>query len=284
MTTWRSFWDGWGRAAALWPVLGLLYVVDTAVAAALAGPFVSHLAGVFGYSTMAPQLADSIDLSWLIEAGFAWKPGGLRWLLYPLVPLVAWLTATLLRGGVLGALAGGDRLSWTGFIRDCGRFFWRLLFLPLLFVPLAILLGLMFVVLYALLGSAMDSEQLALARNASRVALLVFLGYLLQTALDYARIGLVLEPARSVVRHALRATWFLIRWFPQVVVLALAFRAVALLMVAVYPVLLGVSPLLNAVALALLVQQLSMLALSWQRLAMLGAQMELYVKKTGRQG
>ncbi|MBI4491901.1 MAG: hypothetical protein HY690_03810, partial [Chloroflexi bacterium] len=53
MTIWRYFSTGWLRAASLWPVVLLLYLMDTGFAALLAAPPASQLAAIFGRSALA---------------------------------------------------------------------------------------------------------------------------------------------------------------------------------------------------------------------------------------
>ncbi len=249
----------------------LLYLVDGCLALVLAIPPATRLADLFGHSAMAPDLLGPLTLNLLVEMSDGGQGIPLPRPLYLLAPLLSLLVATFLRGGALGALAGEPGLfRWTDFFSNCARFFGRLLLLLLFYVPGFLVVGLLSLLL---LGLARFS---ALPTAAAGAALLAFLLFLLLTTLDYARISLVLDPERSVPRHAGRALLFLGRRFPQVVVLGLGFALAAALIAVAYPGLVQLSPLFGAFLPGLLAQQAVALLGSWQRVASLGGEMALY--------
>ena len=277
MSVIRSFARGWKVAAALWPVLLLAYLVDTALAAVAAIPPATQLAGVFGHSSMARDFLGPVSMDWLVEVPGTLDVTLFPWPLYLLVPLLYLLLATFLRGGILGSLVGGAAgFAWPGFFADCARLFWRLLLLSLFYIPGATVLLLVYLGLNVPLSALGGLGQPAEAVLGLRVALLLFLVLMLMAALDYARVSLALEPQRSLWRHAGLGFWFLLRRLYLVAPLAIAFALVAALFAAAYPGLLLLSPVFNTLWVALLVQQLSMLLLTWQRVATLGGEMALY--------
>ncbi len=272
MAIWRSFWKGWARATALWPVVILLYLVGTALGLIMAIPPANQLAQVFGHSAMAPDLMGPYSLDWLIEVPGSRDALSFPWPLYLLVPALFLLVGTFLRGGTLATLVwGAPPFRWTNFFADCARFFGRFLLLLLLFIPGLILVGLLYLGINLLLNLAPDGIATAL-----RLAVLSFLLFLLLLAMDYARISLVVEPERSTWRHAGRGGRFLLRRFPQVLLLEIGFLLVAALFGAIYPSLLQFTPLDATTFLAPLVQQLVILLLTWQRVATLGGEVALY--------
>ncbi len=282
MAIWRSFWKGCKRATALWPVVLLLYLVETALALVMAVPPAAQLAGVFGHSAMAPDLLGPITLDWLMEAEGNGDATFFPWPLYLLGPLLFLLLGTFLRGGTLGAIVwGAPPFRWTAFFSDCARFFWGFLFLLFFFLPGLIVVGLIFLGLNLLLVLVPSSGSTELVVTGLRAAALPFLLFLLLMAVDYARVSLVLAPERSLWRHAGRAVSFTVRRFPQVALLGLAFVLVAALFGALYPALLQIPVVAGSVFLAPLLQQLSMLLLSWQRVASLGAEVALYREGQG---
>jgi hypothetical protein len=277
MSVIRSFWHGWRVAATLWPVVLLAYLVDTAMAALAAIPPVTQLAGIFGHSSMAPELLGPVSLDWLVETTGTGDGRPFPWLLYLVVPLLYLLLVTFLRGGLLGSLVeDAADFSWPDFFADCARLFWRLLLLTLFYLPGFIALFLIFLLLSLPLAAAESAGLPSAVVTGLRVGLALLLFLLLMAALDYARVSLALEPRRSLWRHAARGFWFSLRRIYLVAPLAIAFALVAALFAAAYPALLWAFPAVNDLWLALLVQQLSMLALNWQRVATLGGEMALY--------
>lgn len=273
-STWRCFWRGWGTAAALWPVILLLYAVDVAFALVLAIPPAAQLAGIFGRSTMAAELIGPMSLGLLTEVWIGSEGAAFSWPLYLLVPLLFLLVATFLRGGTLAALAREPReFRWAAFFSDCARFFGRFLVLLLFFAPGLLLVGLLVFLARLLLGLLGIS---GLGMAAAVGALLAFLLFLLLMAMDYARISLVLDPERSAPRHLGRALWFLVRRLPRAILLGLGFALAAALIAAAYPALLLAFPLIGTPLPAAVAQQLVVLLATWQRVAMLGGEMALY--------
>ena len=277
MSVLRSFWKGCKRATALWPALLLLYLVDVAFALLLVVPPVDRLAELFGHSAMAPELLGPVALDWLVELPAGLDGSFFPWPLYPLVLLPFFLVGTFLRGGTLGALVRGvPPFRWTDFFFDAARFFWRLLLLLPFFIPGLIVAGLIFLGINLLLGLVPSSGTAETVVTALRAAALPFLLFLLLLAVDYARVSLVLAPERSLWRHVGRGAWFLMRRFHRVVPLGLAFALVAALFGALYPALLQLPVVAGSFFLAPLLQQLTVLLLTWQRVASLGGEVALY--------
>jgi hypothetical protein len=219
---------------------------------------------------MAPELLGPLTTNLTLEASGGMDPSSLPWQPYLLAPVAALLVGTFLRGGILGALAGErSGFRWKAFLSDCARFFGRFVVLLLLFAP-ALLVGVLLVAGASLRITAPASTLL------TWLAVAGLFGAMLGMAMDYARVSLVLEPERSVLRHFARGVSFVFRRFPQVVLLGLGFALVAALLAGLYPALVQLSPLFAALAPALLVQQLVALLGSWQRIAMLGGEMALF--------
>ena len=277
MAIWRSFWKGWGRATALWPVVLLLYLVDTTLALILAVPPTTQLAGLFGHSAMASDLLGPVSLDWLIETTGGGDTTFFPWPLYLLTPVLYLLMGTFLRGGTVGALAwGAPPFRWTDFFSDCARFFWRFLLLLPLFIPGLIVTGLLFAGFNLLVGLMPSMGPAGAVAAGLRMAALPFLLLLLLLAMDYARVSLVLAPERSLWSHAARGFSFLVRRFHRVIPLGLAFALIAALFGALYPALLQLPAVAGSVFLAPLLQQLTILLLSWQRVGSLGGEVALF--------
>jgi hypothetical protein len=71
-----------------------------------------------------------------------------------------------------------------------------------------------------------------------------------------------------------------VRRLPHALLLGLAFALVAALIAGLYPALLQISPLFGVLLPALLVQQVIAVLGSWQRIAMLGGEMELFRRES----
>lgn len=271
---WRSFWKGWRSAGALWPVVLLLYLVDTALALVLAIPPGVQLAQLFGRSTMAAELLGPYSLDWVIETTDGGDQFTFPWPLLLLVPLLSLLVGTFLRGGTLAALAAGPaEFRWVDFFSDCARFFGRFLLLLFLFVPGLLAVGLAALVARLILGLLPVPEA---AGSLGLVAILAFSIFLLLAVLDYARISLVLDPERPTARHVGRSVRFVVGRFPRVVLLGLGFALAAALIAAAYPALLQLSPFFDTFVAGLVAQQSVILLATWQRVAQLGGEMALY--------
>ena len=274
---WHSFIGGWGRAARLWPLVLLLYAVDTAFALVMTVPPASQLFAAFGYSAMAPQLVNVPSLDMLVELLSNTDLTGFPWLLYLLIPLVSMSVTTFLRGGVLEALARGENsISAAEFFAACVRLFPRLLIillcLPAGFLAIGAVAAILGLLLGTLVGLLFGSAGVVVA------AVIQPLGIVLLLAMaDYSRVSLVLDPERSVFRHLGRGVRFVVLRIAVAGPLALAFWATTALIAALYPLLLGPWPILSGFWAAFIVQQLAALLASWQRVAMLGGEMHLFV-------
>lgn len=271
----HSFTYGWRIARRLWPIVVLTYLAEAIFAGAMAGPVASQISVVFGHSAMAADLTGPVTLDWLLELGNGADLSGFPWLLYLIAPIVSALITTFLRGGMLGALSGGSgQFTWRQFFSDCGRYFWRLLVILLLIVPaflLFILVSLMTLRVGFGPGGGLD-----LAPAFARGILGLLLLFLLPAILDYARISLVLEPRRSLFRHIGRSLKFVVLRFPAMLLLGLAFWACALAIAALWPAALALFSLQMGFIAAFMIQQVSAILASWQRVAMLGGEMNLF--------
>ena len=198
--------------------------------------------------------------------------------LYPLVAAIALITGTFLRGGVLGTLAREDEpFRWSDFFADCGRFFLRLTLMLLFFVPGLIMLAVIFAPAGLSVGLMLGFDP---AAAAILLGLLSLLLALLRAAMDYSRVSLVLDPSSSIFRHMWRGLAFLVRRFPGVLLLALAFWLAALLIILAFPALAAGTTLASTLVWVIMAQQLVTLAHTWERVASLAGEMDLYRKWT----
>lgn len=258
----------------MWPVVLLLYLVDTALALVLVQPPAAHLERLFGRSAMAPGLSGPITMNMLAEVASYDSTFSIPLGIYPLVAAIALVTGTFLRGGVLGTMAReGGPFRWSDFFADCGRFFPRLALMLLFFIPGLVMVAAIFAPAGLLTGLLLGYDPTGAAILLGLLSLLLAL---LRASMDYARISLVLDPGRSIFRHLWRGLAFLVRRFPGVLLLALAFWLATLLIILAYPALAAGTTLASTLVPAIVAQQLATFIHTWERVASLAGEMDLY--------
>jgi len=235
----RAIAAGFRRCFAAPGMVLALWWVNLLVAMPAALLMSASLRRSIGSSLIHQKLRDGFDTPWFGE--FAAAARGIEQAFTPsrLMPaafldnLEDWLTGALfdklpllvilglfyaaiwalLLGGVLRRLAG-ERLGIAGFLRDGGRFFWRLL-------RLAVLSGLLYAAVYGLqrglfagleeITRDVTAETTVLGYSVAVYLLTALLLTLIHMVFGYAKIATVVEDRRSVVLAVLRALRFVAR-------------------------------------------------------------------------
>jgi hypothetical protein len=207
---------GIGRSAAEPRLAALLWLANLLPASIVALPVGSLLRGSLANAPEADRLLDGPSIGVLTE--LAQQSGSFGAALNPVVlaaAALALLLNALTAGGALEALTGGDERSLAHrFGRGAGRFFGR-------FVRAGLAAGVLALIVAGLLATVMraagrrleDSawEPMGLALAAVRLLLVGTTLVVVLMALDFARIRLVKEDARGVVRLLLGSLFLVLR-------------------------------------------------------------------------
>ena len=303
MNSWNAFRTGLSRALRYWWVLLILFVVNLASALPLAVLPALGLAAEFGHRPAIRQAADGVDAWLIIEtlmaplSGSALRPlptspargggdgGGWPELTHRLqqatllglvtaamLPLLAWLPAAFLNGGLLLIYADAPQpFRWRRFLWGCWHWFGAFLLLgaaqvvtsSVLFVPVA--------------GAAMGAVAAAGGwLTWVVVPLLALIAVLWLALMECTRIVAVVGETRYVVRAFGEAARFIFRRpLPVAGLYGLALLLLALLHALYHWGLMPHLPL-DWWPLVLLVQQTFILARLWARLARLAGGVTLY--------
>lgn len=292
MAGWTAFRGGLGRATRYGWLLALLFVVNLFSGLCLAAlPAVSLLGPA--HRPAVRQAADGVD-AWLVvetllstlqaqtlglaageaapQAGFL-QAGMTALLALLLVPIAAWLPGSFLGGGLLLTyLEAPQPFRLRRFLWGCWRWFGAFLLLGLVQGGAALLL-------FTALGAL--AVALAIGVGAwtawATVPLLVCSAALWLAWSELSRVAAVAGATRNVARAALDAARFLFRHLRAAALLYGAALALLLLVHALFRlVLLPLLPL-DFWPLAMVGQQLFILARLWARLVRLGGGVTLWL-------
>lgn len=194
---------------------------------------------------------------------------------------------TFAAGGILDLFDGGGPPSFERFMSASASYFGR-------FLRLAILLGILYWILYHYVLSGLSTLVGDLTRNTvdervvfawTALKYLVFVALLVQVNIlsDYGKILSVLEKRHSVILAVLRALRLEVRHPVRVIGLYLAVSLVGVLLLVIYGFVApgGLQQSWGGVMLALVLGQLYILSRIWTRFLFLASQTELCRSLTG---
>jgi hypothetical protein len=261
----------------------ILYVVNVVFAVVVAFPFLAIVQTELGNSLLGMNVRP-VDLMWIGEAILKHQDA--------LAAIVAGFVACgfaylalhiFLNGGIVGRLLDREGpSSLAAFAGDCGRYFWR--FVRLFLVSLAFLvltLGIMMKLVSALFAPLTESavtEWLPLILSNVHFLIALLLLSIVHMIIDYARIAVVADEERKVLkalRHAL--TFLRKRFFRAWAIYLLIVAATVGGSVVFYVVLgrLGAPVVVQAIA-ALVWMQIYVAFRIWIRTLFVAAQAEFY--------
>jgi hypothetical protein len=218
MGVFKAAGSGIARASRRPRLLLILWVINVLFALLIAGPFFALFSSDLGHSLLGRNL-QALDFIWLGDLIFRYQDVAPAALAAVAIPVVLYaLVYVFLNGGIIGRLLDGEgRTTLQSFFSDCGRYFWRfvrLFLVSLLFYALAF--G---VVLEAVAALLKPISEKALTEWPDfwisafhSVAALLFLS-LVHMIFDYARIRVVAEDDRQVLRALIAALRFVGRRF-----------------------------------------------------------------------
>jgi hypothetical protein len=261
----------------------ILYVVNLAFAAVVAAPFLLLVQNELGHSFLGSNLRP-VDIMWLGEAVLKYQEA-LPALLGGLAAAAAlyFVLHIFLNGGIVGRLLDREgRTTLEPFFGDCGRYFWRfvrLFLVSLVFLVLnfAVILRL-FSALFEPAGKAAATEWLPLILSNLHLLATLLLLSVVRMIIDYARIAVVADGERKVLRALRHALKFLGKRFFRAWAIYLVLAVLSLAGMVLFHVVfnrLG-APGVRWVVAGLVWMQIYVLFRIWVRTLFVAAQAEYY--------
>lgn len=283
MSIFKAIFKGMGATLRKPRLLVILYVANLAFAVVAAAPFLLLIQRELGHSFLGSNIRP-VDVMWLGEAVLKYQEalpallGGLA-----AIAVLYFALQIFLNGGIFGRLLDREgRTTLEPFFADCGGYFWR--FVRLFLVSL-IFLALSFAVVLRLLSAlfapaseAAATEWLPLILSNIHLLAALLLLSVVRMIIDYARIAVVADGERKVLRALRHALKFLGKRFFRAWALYLILAALSLAgMVLFHAVFnrLG-APGVPWVVAGLVWMQLDVLFRIWVRTLFVAAQAEYY--------
>jgi hypothetical protein len=279
----KAILNGVGTTCRKPRIVVILYVINLVFAGLVAVPFLFIVQGDLGHSVLG-MVVQPFDLPWIEEAAFTYQTA-LPGLLGSLVAagIVYLILQVFLNGGIVGRLLDKEGpASLAEFAGDCGRYFWRYVRLFLVSLIFFILtLGLIMRLVSALfepLSEAAMTEWLPLILSNLHLLIALLLLSIVHMIVDYARIAVVADEERRVLRALRHALTFLRKRFFRAWAIYLLIVALTVAGAIVYFVVLGRlnAPSVAATVAGLVWMQLFMVFRSWIRTLFVAAQAEFY--------
>jgi hypothetical protein len=228
-------------------ILVNLWIINAVYALLVAAPMAALIQKDLGHSLLGRNLR-SFDMIWLGDVIFKFQdavPALRAWALAAM--LLYFILYVFLNGGTIGRLV--DREGPTNlqaFFGDCGKYFWRFVRLSLISLAFDILaFGLMMNVVSALMNPALENartEWTVLLLNNAHTLIALLLLTIVHMIFDYARILVVSEDERRVLRSPGAAFKFLGGRFFRAWALYLLVAAGLLAGTALYFIVAGILP------------------------------------------
>jgi len=282
-----SIRDGLRAAARHQKLTGLLWAWYGLLALVPALPVWRWWNQVLGASPEGAAVLKRFDLGVFLDLARTEGVGGLGLMSAAVAAAgaIALVSSAFAFGGILEVFgADGDRRSFMHrFFRGGGHFFWRFLRLAIMAGLGALLVtGALSALMTALTKPLVDSEwepgwYLA---NAATVAIVLLSAALFLLALDYARIRVARDDARSMLKAYASALGFVLGRLFTAYGIAVAFLTVETALVVLYLAYETNAPAAGtwpAIALLILLQQLVVLGRVFVRVAMVGAERHFYM-------
>lgn len=218
MTVFKAIGNGAGTASRRPLVLVTLWVTNLVFALLVVAPWAALVRADLGHSLLGRSL-HAVDFLWLGEVAYRYQNAAPALLAGFLVPLAIYFALSVfLNGGIIGRLLDREgRTTLQAFFADCGRHFGRfvrLFLVSIVFYALAfgVILGL-FSMITARAAERARTEWTPLGLSWARTLIALLLLSLVHMVFDYARIFIVAEDERRVLRALGKALAFLGRRF-----------------------------------------------------------------------
>jgi hypothetical protein len=287
----KSYIQGIKRATSERKMLLLLWLFNVLFASVIYFQFSDYLRDVFGASAAAANFLKTLDFNVIVEM-LTFDGAGLSavFSLAMFLALVYGIFSIFLSGGILQTLFAGRGLDAPGdkrrlapvFFRGAGKFFGR--FFRLFLYSLVLWAGAVVVMMIPamVLGSVSQSstnEALMFYLGLATGLVALFLIFLIMMIVDYARIRIVVEDSRAVLKSLLRSIGFVFRRFGKTLALYYLFLLTCFVVIALYCVIsTGIKTYsILPILIAFLVGQVFILAREWLKVGLQVAQMDLFL-------
>jgi len=287
----RSY--GYGiREATLQPkMISVLWLINLLFATVFFYTVFNFLARTIGKSQASDTLLQRLDFNFIFEL-LVHHGGAVHTMLclFLILTFTYSLASIFLNGGILFTIAHpmrmtaakGEKERFAGmFFQGAGKFFGRFFRLCIY----SLLLWVLFIILHVLLNLAFrpltasgTNEQIMLYLFWVRLAIGLFLIFLIRMILDYTRIKIVLEDTRYVFRSLLQTMVFIFRNFGKTLALYYLLIITAIILFLIYW---GLKSLITSGSLfpiltAFIIGQIFIISRGWLKIALQAAQMEFY--------
>jgi hypothetical protein len=287
----RSYGYGIREATVQPKMISVLWLINLLFATVFFYTVFNFLAKTIGKSQVSATLLHKLDFNFIFEL-LVYHGGTARTILclFLILVFVYSLVSIFLNGGILFTIALSTRMAavekreerFAGiFFQGAGKFFGRFFRLCIY----SLLLWVLFIILHVLLNLAFrpltsggTNEQMMLYLFWVRLAICLFLIFLIRMILDYTRIKIVLEDTRYVFRSLLRTISFVFRNFGKTLALYYLLIVTAVILCLIYW---GLKSLIAQGSLfpiltAFIIGQIFIISRGWLKIALQAAQMEFY--------
>lgn len=286
-----SYGNGIKRAFLEPKMVVVLWLMNFVSASVVFFLFSGYLSDVIGNRLAAARFIKGFDFETFFELT-AHKGEALHWILYVAFILVFlyYGISLFLHGGILAILksrgvaanAGGQIKRFApAFFQGAGKFFGRFFRLTLY----ALLLWLVGGVIYYILNLLMNlltaggtNETAIYYRYWARGIIILFLYFLIRMICDYARIRIVVEDTKAVLRTLLQAIQFVFQNFFKTLVLYYSMLITGLIVFAVYWIVQKMvsRETLLPILIAFFIGQIFILSRGWLKIALQAAQLRFF--------
>jgi hypothetical protein len=213
-----------------------LWVINLLFSLVVIAPLYLLLQNEFSRSLLENQMAQGNNLLiWMGDFIFKYRdfyPALLGWIL---VPLMLYLFFNIfLSGGVMGRIVSPyEKISWSNFLSDCGKYFYRFFRVFLIsLIGFIIFFGVIYRLISALfeiwIKNASTEWPLIIISNLKFI-IAVLLFSIVRMFFDYVKIRLVMEDSKKAVRSTLLNFTFLGKRFLKAWILYLLVGIVAVI-------------------------------------------------------
>jgi len=264
-------------------LLIILYVVNAVFALVAAFPFLALIQEDLGHSLLG-SFVQPVDLMWLGEAVLEHQDSLMALLAGLAAAALVYLVLHIfLNAGIVGRLLDREgRATLPAFTADCGRYFWRFVRLFLVALVFYVLtLGIFMSLVSALfkpLAESAVTEWLPLILSNIHFLIALLLLSIVHMVVDYARIAVVADEERKVLKALRHALTFLRKRFFRAWAIYLLIVVLTVAGTVVFYALLGLfgTPGAPQVVAGLVLMQIYVLFRIWVRTVFVAAQAEFY--------
>jgi len=284
MNIFKSYRKGIQEATLRPNMVGVLWMINLFFASVIYFLFSAILKAAFGQSLLASDLLHKPNMDLLLE--FLLSSGtSLGMLVTAGLVLAAlfFLAGIFVNGGILHALVhqrdyeSFGQVFFAGGGKFYGRFFRLSIYSLILWIPSVIL----YLIISGLLGISTKNplnEQSSFYIVLLRIAIVLFLVFLIKMIMDYARIKIATQDSRSVFRSLLEATGFVFRKLGKTLAL---YYLLGLTGVAAFLIYWGIRSTFQAgssgtIWLGFIISQLFIASRGWLRVAFQAGQLRFF--------